>query len=117
MFVKTVRNDYLKDPAFLGDGWFIECTEDEGVVLVIKSRAIHLTSIEKRARRILKENNVQAKIKGMSYATTSAFPPRFSGLYTAWKLELVLNGPMPDIECFPEIRVSSAPYGATVHGD
>lgn len=105
MFVK-VENGYLKDPTFMGDGWYIRCSEDEGLMLVIRSRAKTVKSVKARMRKLMRYSGVNCSLVGLGYASTTAFPPDFTGLHASWKWEIKLRGSMPNFPVFPRVFVS-----------
>lgn len=118
-FVKMDNGCYLKDPCFMGDGWFIRCSDDEGLMMVVRSRARTIKSIKGRMRKILRDAGIDATLLiERGYQTTTAFPPSFVGLVGAWKWGLVLVGPMPDgLETFPRMMVRVKPSeGELIYG-
>jgi len=107
---------YLQNPTFMGDGWYIRCSDDDGLVLVVRSRATKAKSIMARMRKILRDTAVPGILYGTGYVSTSSFPPAFKGLRNCWNWRLNLKEPMPSWgKVFPEVRVSFVPDGEDVH--
>lgn len=104
MIVESAKYNYT-DPTFMGSGWFIRCSDDEGAQLVIKSRALTLKAALYKARRAVRGLSGCA-VSREGYQTTSAFPPAFSGLVAAWTFTLVIDGLMPETSCY-EARSAS----------
>lgn len=118
-YVRMNNGCYLKDPCFMGDGWFIQCSDDEGLMMVVRSRARTVKAIKGRIRKILKDAGIEARLLiEVGYVSTTAFPPSFVGLVAAWKWGLVLVGPMPNsLETFPRMVVRSVPSeGELIYG-
>jgi hypothetical protein len=118
-FVRIKSGGYLKDPTFMGDGWYIRCSEEEGLVMVIKSRAKTVKAVRARMRSILKESGVEAGLMGDGYPSTTAFPPNFQGLVASWKWTLRLHEPFDADEwtAWPLVKVGGVPHDATVFGE
>ena len=87
------------DPTFMGGGWFIRCSEDEGARLIVASSAKTLKAAVALARRRVSKMSVTVARDG-AYQTTAAFPPAFSGLRGAWNFAIVISGLMPETGCY-----------------
>ncbi len=114
----SVAMGYLKNPTFMGDGWYIRCSDDEGLMLVIKSKAKTIKSVKARMRKLLLVEEIDADLVGeVGYRSRTAFPPNFAGLHPSWKWEIELNTIMPGkLAVFPKLFVATVPQGSDTYG-
>lgn len=116
-YVKTHDGSYLKNPTFMGDGWFIRCSDDDGLQFVIRSKAKKVKSVRSRIYKEMRRVGITGTLAvGGGVTSTAAFPPHFRGLVSCWSFAMSLDGVMPKLSVFPELRVQSVGEDAEVYG-
>lgn len=116
MWVINTNNQYLLNPCFMGDNWFIRLDEDF-LMLYVKSHAKTVKAVLARMRRIIYRFSIVGSVdKSSLYVSTSSFPPRYSGVVSCWVGRLMLTAPIPAIIlCTQEVSVTLRPVGE-IHG-
>jgi hypothetical protein len=119
MFIALDNGQYVRDPVFHADNWFIRFDDGLTTIAVRTYRTPSEEGLRKRVRKILRESFIPAKIRDTeSNRTQSVFPPGFNGLKECAVLELeVLPLPFPaDLPCEASIYTSSKPNEEVLNG-
>ena len=113
MFIALDNGQYVQDPIFHADNWYIQFKDGVTTFNIRTYREPSEEGLRKRARKILRDSFIPAKLSETeSERTTSPFPPDFNGLRECAILELeILPLPFPaDIPCEAKVYTSSRPH-------
>jgi len=111
---------YVQSPVFYGKEWFLDSRTTEPMLVVHIYRDPSEKGLLKRMRRILRENDIPAKIISGEEAHRDkfAFPPNFNGLKSSAAVRLeFLNLPVPaELACHANVWATLRPDEEVLNG-
>jgi hypothetical protein len=112
MFIALDNGRWVQDPVFYGKEWFLKFLDEEADLFVHVYRNPSEEGLRKRARRILRDAGIAAKLVSTeSQRVRSPFPPNWNGIKDCAILRIEL-APLPipsTLECHASIYTSIKP--------